>query len=191
MKPIFKIAALLLTLMVTPGCEAKGLISFGQSEVPAAQTVPSPAPQYKLNGTPIPASLPIGNFPLDGQVYQANLLEVQQAWNSRNPGRFVGLPSGVSDSGYPVWPAVCNFTEDGAQCRLLHGGRANELDIARGVSVMRNQDVAMNPYVTCGFTLCVNQEGYVLGYISKEMQLWMKRNCNWDEVAIATCPYVE
>ena len=193
MKPIFKIAALLLVVLVAPGCEAKGLIGHAQdAQLPQRQVAVET--QYKLNGTPIPAALPNSVLPADGQLYQANLLEVQQAWNTRVPGRFIGLPSGVSDSGYPMWPARCVFTTEGARCSLIDGAnnqQITELVLARRVSIMRNVDVAMNPYVTCGFTLCTNQEGLVIGYISKEMQSWMSRNCNWDEESIATCPYME
>ncbi|SOD54776.1 hypothetical protein [Pseudoxanthomonas wuyuanensis] len=190
-----------LMLMVLGGCDrlssATGLAGpSGESVGTAGEKGPDVAATRETTDLQ-DSSEPLGGAysdakppspPPDGVQYERDVLEVKRAWDSRNRGRLIGLPSGISDSGYPLWPATCEFYSDSADCRMTNGARMNEMDVVNGVTVIRNIDVIKNPELICGDRLCVNHDGTVLGHVSTEMQEWRNRYCSWTGNGTPECP---
>lgn len=135
-------------------------------------------------GTGPQVEVPEG-FPSDGPEYQAHLLEVQAALRTGSPGRLVGIPTKVSANGYPIYPARCLFYPDHAECELADGEVVDEGYLQAHTTVIRNVDV-LHGGMTCG-VICIDEQGNVLGHVSRAMQAWRDENCRWVEYGTANC----
>lgn len=124
-------------------------------------------------------------FPTDGPEYQAHLLEVQAALRTGSPGRLVGVPTKVSANGYPIYPARCLFYPDHAECELADGEVVDEGYLQAHTTVIRNVDV-LHGSMTCG-VICIDEQGNVLGHVSRAMQAWRDKHCRWVEYGTASC----
>ncbi|WJJ55212.1 hypothetical protein [Xanthomonas phage RTH11] len=120
--------------------------------------------------------------PADGTEYQVDLVEMKQALTTKDPGRFVSLPTSFK-LGYPVFAATCIFNPGEAECTLADGEVVDEAYLAAHTTVIRNIDVLG---LTCG-QICVDEEGNVLGHVSKEMMAWRDRNCTWVDYGTPKC----
>lgn len=155
------------------------------SESPNMAFVPPPS-EYQVASATVPAGLSNATnqqaVPADSTEYQVDLVEMTQAINTRDPGRFVSLPS-TFKNGYPVFAATCIFNPGEAECTLADGEVVDEAYLAAHTTVIRNIDVLG---LTCG-TICVDEDGNVLGHVSKEMIAWRDRNCTWVDYGTPSC----
>lgn len=198
-------------LLLLTGCEAAigegGAIALLHEQSTEVVDAPVAGPSYiTLDGTPVPegtnlqvaeakrtsppkAVPPLSRptptaIPPDGPEYHQQLQEFKRAMLSKSPGRLLGLPTTFS-SGYPVYPATCVFYAEHVECETHTGEIVDEDYLVTHTTVIRNVDV-IEGGLTCG-RICVDNDGRVLGYVSKEMVAWRDRNCTWIEYGNAKC----
>ena len=186
-------------LMVVPACHSKSgtvdthPIQKGindatvqaalEVENPNMAFVPPPAVKQVASITnPVSQITNQQAVPADGTEYQVDLVEMKQALTTKDPGRFVSLPTSFK-LGYPVFAATCIFNPGEAECTLADGEVVDEAYLAAHTTVIRNIDVLG---LTCG-QICVDEEGNVLGHVSKEMMAWRDRNCTWVDYGTPKC----
>lgn len=170
----------------------KQAVIIGEPVVPAVSAVAEEAanPEQAAPNVAVLAAVgpqvevPAG-FPPDGPEYQAHLLEVKAATQSGSPGRLVGIPTKVSANGYPIYPARCLFYPDHAECELADGEVVDEGYLQAHTTVIRNVDV-LHGGMTCG-VICIDEQGNVLGHVSRAMQAWRDEHCRWVEYGTANC----
>lgn len=150
---------------------------FGLAEPKATVPAPTYASIEKPKVVPLPA---------DGVEYKMDLAAMTHAIQTNNPGEYVGLPTGFTATGYPVFPATCTFYDDHSECEV-NGEAVDEAYLANKVVVMRNIDVLNTDAHTCGTEICVDNDGNVIGHVSKQMIAWRKANCTWAPYGTAKC----
>ncbi len=154
-----------------------------KSESPNMAFVPpTTQAQYAVAPAPLTNATKQQAVPADSTEYQVDLVEMTQAINTSNAGRFVGLPTGFKH-GYPIFPATCIFDPGNATCQLADGEEVDEAYLVAHTTVIRNIDVLG---LTCGL-ICVDEDGNVLGHVSKEMIAWRDRNCTWVDYGTPKC----
>ncbi|QVD49109.1 hypothetical protein LUCX_39 [Xanthomonas phage vB_XciM_LucasX] len=200
---------LILTVLFLVGCSDSAATS-GLLSRPKDSTPPVAGEAYvDLQGNPVQAGTPLlpedtspvdkvavqpttettrpaTSFPDDTTEGIVDQTELKQAFITKDPGRFVGLPTGLSENGYPVYPATCSFYPDHAECELLSGEVVDEAYLEQHTTVIRNIDV-LHGDMTCGTMICVDKDGNVLGHVSKAMQGWRSNNCTWRQYGDAIC----
>lgn len=138
--------------------------------------------------TDTPAHKPKSNgVPADGAEYTTDLQTMTSAIHNNSPGRYLGLPNGFTATGYPIFPATCTFFDDHSECQTSSGEAVDEAYLANKVVVMRNIDVLNTTAHICGTQICVDENGNVIGHVSKQMVAWRKANCTWAPYGTAKC----
>ncbi|MEL1263066.1 hypothetical protein [Pseudoxanthomonas putridarboris] len=152
---------------------------------PAPAVVPEAAGAHLDAGAAVQAPAGTADLPPDGPEYQQHLLEVRQAAQTGSPGRLIGIPSKVSATGYPIYPATCTFYPDHAECELASGEVVDEAYLQAHTTVIRNADV-LSLGMTCG-VICIDDHGNVLGHVSQAMQAWRDQHCTWVDYGTSRC----
>ena len=191
----------LLAVIALAACSNTTNASTGKNEAfasasKAALAAPAPSVQPSSTTKPVngaqyasaqPAKPQRAPMPADGQEYQDDLAEMTRAIQTGQPGRYVGLPTGFTTTGYPVFPATCTFYDDHSECETANGEVVDEAYLANKTVVVRNTDVLNTAAHTCGTQICVDNDGNVIGHVSKQMIAWRKANCTWDPYGTAKC----
>jgi hypothetical protein len=170
----------------------KQAVIIGEPVVPAVSAVAEEAANPGQAAPNVAVSAALGPqvevsaaFPPDGPEYQAHLMEVKAATQSGSPGRLVGVPTKVSANGYPIYPASCIFYPEHAECELADGEVVDEGYLQAHTTVIRNVDV-LHGGMTCGI-VCIDEQGNVLGHVSRAMQAWRDQHCRWVDYGTASC----
>lgn len=167
---------------VVIGEPVEGIAGPNSVEAPnIALDAPSGPP---VAGAGVQVTVRVG-LPADGPDYQMHLVEVQTALRTGSPGRLVGVPTKVSANGYPIYPATCTFYPDHAECELAGGEVSDEGYLQAHTTVIRNVDVLHGDMI-CGI-VCIDDQGNVLGHVSKAMQAWRDKHCTWVDYGTARC----
>ena len=197
------IIALLLCLTA---CDSQGLLG--------SLTEPSPkvtgANYIALNGEPVPPGVPLDytppsstepttptpsladvasmmrdSLPPDSQAFFDDQAAVQADYQRVRSAGFLE-PVVTLDDGYPVFRAQCVFSPTRSDCTLGNGEVVDEAYLSHHLPLVRNADVLRTDW-SCG-TICVNEDGFVVGKVSPAMLVWRDTHCSWVTYGQPSCP---
>lgn len=140
-------------------------------------------PEVSLNKIDHPEVL--STVPVDSHQFYEDMRTVSLSRDSGVAGWLYEPVRIRNAEGYPIYSALCTFSDHRSICTLAEGQSTTEQYLADHVTLVRNVDVLRNDW-NCQ-AVCVDSQGRVLGKVSPEMIQWREKRCLWTDYGTAKC----